>query len=651
MLYRRRKRTVGSRNEESRRKFLNSPNQAAMIRAIVPSDAFVPKQQSIKAKVKMYSLKVAAKARALIDSGATENFISPSFISRYNIPTHSLSKPKIVRNVDGTKNRNGNIEELVNFEIAYLKINGQLKYKMQTFLILDLGEDDMILGYPFLQATNPEINWTEGNIKGTLWASTEDIAKVRKSTNPDKPESKIKVKVDQFKQWIKHTTIATQLAMRKAPKQDLPWHKQVPKEYHKYHKVFSEEAAQRFPKTKTWDHAIDLQPDAPKTLDCKLYPLAPGEQDSLDLFLKDHLRKGYIRPSKSPYSSPFFFIKKKDGKLRPVQDYRKLNEWTVQNKYPLPLIKELIAKLLNKTWFTKFDVRWGYNNVRIKDGDQWKAAFKTNKGLFEPMVMFFGLTNSPATFQTMMDDIFRSEIALGYVIIYMDDILIATQGDLKDHQKHVAYILNVLQQHDLYLKPKKCSFHKKEVEYLGVIVGNGKVKMDPIKVQALTDWPQPTTLKQKFTSYPVLRNPDPNKRFILDTDASAHAVGASLSQEFDDGFHPTAYFSKSLIAPERNYNIYDRELLSIIYAVKAFRYLLLGAKHKFLIRSDHNNLKYFRSAKRITPRQARWTEFLQDYDFELEHFPGKSNTIADLLSRKYDLNEVANINENVTVLP
>ena len=460
-----------------------------MIRAIFPSDAFVPKQRSIKAKVQMFTSKVAAEARALIDSGATENFISPSFISRYSIPTHSLSKPKIVRNVDGTKNRNGNIEELVNFEIAYLKINGQLKRKMQTFLILDLGEDDMILGYPFLQATNPEINWTEGNIKGTLWASTEDIAEVRKSINPDKPESKTKAKVDQFKQWIKRTTVATQLAIRKAPKQDLPWHKQVPKEYHKYHKVFSEEAAQRFPKTKPWDHAIDLQPDAPKTLDCKLYPLAPGEQDSLDLFLKDHLRKGYIRPSKSPYSSPFFFIKKKDGKLRPVQDYRKLNEWTVQNKYPLPLIKELIAKLLNKTWFTKFDVRWGYNNVRIKDGDQWKAAFKTNKGLFEPMVMFFGLTNSPATFQTMMDDIFRSEIALGYVIIYMDDILIATQGDLKDHQKHVAYILNVLQQHDLYLKPEKCSFHKKEVEYLGVIVGNGKVKMDPTKVQALTDWP------------------------------------------------------------------------------------------------------------------------------------------------------------------
>ncbi|HEX9503014.1 MAG TPA: retropepsin-like aspartic protease [Patescibacteria group bacterium] len=265
-----------------------------MIRAIFPSDAFVLKQRSIKAKVQMYTSKVAAEAQALIDSGATENFISPSFISRYNIPTHSLSKPKIVRNVDGTKNQNGNIEELVNFKIAYLKLNGQLKRKMQTFLILDLGEDDMILGYPFLQATNPEINWTEGNIKGTLWASTEDIAEVRKSANPDKPKSKIKAKVNQFKQWIKRTTVATQLAIRKAPKQELPWHKQIPKEYHKYHKVFNEQAAQRFPQTRPWDHAIDLQPNASKTLDCKLYPLAPGEQDSLDLFIKDHLKKGYI---------------------------------------------------------------------------------------------------------------------------------------------------------------------------------------------------------------------------------------------------------------------------------------------------------------------------------------------------------------------
>ena len=137
------------------------------------------------------------------------------------------------------------------------------------------------------------------------------------------------------------------------------------------------------PESRPWDHAIDLLPNAPHTLNCKTYPLNPEQQKLLDDFLRTHLEKGYIRPSKSPYASPFFFVKKKDGKWRPVQDYHKLNEVTMRNTYPLPLIKELVRQLVGKRWFTKFDVRWGYNNVRIKEQDQWKAAFKTRHvGLF-----------------------------------------------------------------------------------------------------------------------------------------------------------------------------------------------------------------------------------------------------------------------------
>ena len=274
--------------------------------------------------------------------------------------------------------------------------------------------------------------------------------------------------------------------------------------------------------------------------------------------------------------------------------------------------------------------------------------------------MFFGLTNSPPTFQTMMDATFREEIASGDVIIYMDDILIATKGSLEWHHALVAHILKKLQDNDLFLKPKKCHFHKRSVEYLGIIVGKCKVKMDPVKVKALTDWPMPTNLKELqsflgfgnyykdfikkyshitcplhnltrkaqpwiwetpqsdvfnklkclFTSYPILQNPDPTKRYIVDTDASQSTVGAIISQDFSDGCHPIAYFSKSLSPAKRNYDIYDRELLAIIYAVKAFCYLLLGAQEKFLIRSDHKNLKYFKSPQKISARQARWHEFL-----------------------------------------
>jgi Reverse transcriptase (RNA-dependent DNA polymerase) len=145
-------------------------------------------------------------------------------------------------------------------------------------------------------------------------------------------------------------------------------------------------------------------------LDCKIYPLGPGEQDKLDAFLEENLSSGRIRPSQSKITSPFFFIKKKDGRLRPVQDYRKLNEIMIKNCYPLPLIYKLIDRVKGSKFFTKLDIHWGYNNVRIKEGDEWKAAFKTNHGMFEPLIMFFGLTNSPATFQTMMNNIFRDLI-------------------------------------------------------------------------------------------------------------------------------------------------------------------------------------------------------------------------------------------------
>ena len=215
-------------------------------------------------------------------------------------------------------------------------------------------------------------------------------------------------------------------------------------------------------------------PDVPPTLNCKVYLLSQGQQPALDKFLEEHLKKGYIHQSKSSYALPFFFIKKKSGGLeRPIQDYCQLNAITIQNTYPLPLIKELINQLLNKEWFTKFDIRWGYNNICIKEGDEWKATFKTNRGLFEPTVMFFRLTNSPATFQTMIDELFKKELATRDIVIYIDDILIAIAGILDTHKQAVCNVLQKLKNNDLFLKPKKCQFHQKEVEYLRVIVGNG----------------------------------------------------------------------------------------------------------------------------------------------------------------------------------
>ena len=227
-----------------------------------------------------------------------------------------------------------------------------------------------------------------------------------------------------------------------------------------------------------------------------MYNLTPAENIKLDKFLKDNFDKGYIRPSQSPMASPFFFINKKDGKLRPCQDYWYLNEHTIKNTYPLPLISELLDKLKGAKRFTKPDVQWGYNNVRIRDGDQWKAAFKTNKGLFKPTVMFFGMCNSPATFQSMMDDIFTDMIDEGIVIIYMDDIFIFAPDEVT-LMENTKRVLPRLQKNDLFLKPAKCEFNKERVEYLRMVIEEGRISMDPGKLKGIQqDWPTPTTVKQ-----------------------------------------------------------------------------------------------------------------------------------------------------------
>jgi hypothetical protein len=303
-------------------------------------------------------------------------------------------------------------------------------------------------------------------------------------------------------------------------------------------------------------------------------------------------------------------VDKKDGKLRPVQDYRKLNEKTVKNAYPLPRSQDLIDSLTDATLFSKMDVRWGYNNIRIKEGDEWKAAFKTPFGHHEPIVMYFGLMNSPATFQTMMNEIFRDLREGKTVVVYIDDILVFTNHNHEKHWKIVHEVLQILQDNDLYLKPEKCSFKKEKIEFLGLIIGGGTISMDPVKVEGVKKWPVPTcvkdiqafmgfanfyrrfilgfsdvarpmnellkkdtkwswgdrqqkafdTLKEHFTTAPVLVMPDIEKKHRIECDASDYAMGGVLSQLMDDGlWHPIAYYSKTMNDAERNYDIHDHQ--------------------------------------------------------------------------------------------
>ena len=480
-------------------------------------------------------------------------------------------------------------------------------------------------------------------------------------------------------------------------------------EYHDFLHVFETSKTKGLPPSRPCDHAIDLVPNAVKKR-FPAYNLNAKEEDELKKFLKEHMERGTIRSSKSEMASPLFFVDKKDGTLRPCQDYRYLNSQTIKNAYPLPLISDLMTKLADAKWFTKFDIQWGYNNIRIKEGDQWKAAFKTPTGLYEPMVMFFGLCNSPATFQNFMNDTFQDLINKNKILVYMDDILIHAK-DMRTLIKTTRQVLKIASKNMLHFKPSKCVFHTQSVEYLGHIITPGNIQPDPVKLKGIKDWPTPTTIKQvrsflgftnyyrrfipnysqlsksltdmtrkdttfqwtpiqqqafdviksKFLEEPILALPDPNKEFHLETDASNNAIGAILRQPHQDPknpaktvYLPIAYLSRKLTPAQKNYEIYDKELLAIKLALEEYNYLLLGSKFRTTLYTDHKNITYYRTPQRLTPRQMRTWQYISQFNLLLQHKPGKQLQLADALSRRpdhFERNDLEEKPSDITVFP
>jgi hypothetical protein len=417
-----------------------------------------------------------ANKKALIDSGATDNFMHPAFAKRMGLGLQLLPTPKKIFNIDNTTNKSGMITQFLDLNIRANGIN-----KEMHFLVTDIGHEEILLGYPWLATFEPRFNWKSAIIDEHI------LPIIISSLNPRIPRKQPTIAMalsEEAKQSIIRQLdtectirgVATNLAIQAGEQQT---DAELPKEYQDFARLFSDEVADRFPPSREWDQAIDLKPGAPDALNCKVYPMTRDEDTTLEKFLDEMVAKGYIRPSKSPYASPFFFVKKKDGKLRPVQDYRRLNSHMVRNQYPLPLIAQLISDLSGAHIFSKVDVRQGYNNVCIKKGDEWKAAFKTKFGHWEPLVMFFRLTNSPSTFQEMMNVIYKEVIekhtARGTIIrIYMDDIAIATTGTLQDHIDAVRGVLRIAEQNVLYFKLSKCTFHASCYASLSVVrLGRG----------------------------------------------------------------------------------------------------------------------------------------------------------------------------------
>jgi len=326
--------------------------------------------------------------------------------------------------------------------------------------------------------------------------------------------------------------------------------------------VFNERNCDVLPPHREYDCEIKLK-DNSNLFYGPIYPLTETERDELKKYLKENLEKGFIRKSTSPAGAPILFVRKKDGTLRLCIDYRKLNDMTIRNSYPLPLIGDLLDRVKGAKYFTKLDLKSAYNLVRIKEGDEYKTAFRTRYGHFEYLVMPFGLKNAPATFQHFINDVL-SDYLDDFVISYIDDILIYSNS-LEEHHEHVRKVLRKLLDNKLYVNLEKCEFDVTKTTFLGFVLSQDGLEMDKEKVKVILDWPIPTTVKEVqsfiglsnyyrifikdfakianrlhkhtrkyvpfnwgpdqqkafdkfkelFTSAPILRHPDSNKPFIV----------------------------------------------------------------------------------------------------------------------------------------
>jgi len=272
----------------------------------------------------------------------------------------------------------------------------------------------------------------------------------------------------------------------------------VPEKFHRWIKVFEKKQLERMPMRKIWDHMIEVKKVFIPRKE-KVYPLSREERKEVREFIREQLWKGYIWPSKSPQTEPVFFVGKKDGKKWMVQDYQYLNEWTIKNNYLLPLILDVLENIGMKKVFTKIDLRWGYNNMRIKEGDEWKAAFMTLKGSFEPTVMFFGLTNSLATFQAIMNELLRDLINTGKVTAFIDDVIVGMETE-EGHDEIPTEVIRRFEENDLYVKLEKCKWKVWEIGFLRVVIGPEGIKIEKEKVKGVLEWPTPKCVKdvQKF---------------------------------------------------------------------------------------------------------------------------------------------------------
>lgn len=608
--------------------------------------------------------------KGLIDSGAEENLIHPSVLADYKQHYYVNPAPPMASINQQPIKTYGSCS-------LFLKLTdsqGTTRTQRHRFVIADIGADQVVLGFPWLASVDPAIRWSTRQWRFPIRELDLSVSASHKELR----SARIAVAIN-----------VTPVVDSDGSAEDLhdPPQKRLPIEYAAYETLGEPEEAYGLPEHSLSDHRIELEEGAQPPWG-PLYPLSGAELEELRGYLDKMQARGWIRPSTSPAGAPILFVPKKGGKLRLCVDYRALNRVTRKDRTPLPLIAEILDRLSSAKVYTKLDLREAYHRLRIREGDEWKTAFRTKYGHFEYCVMPFGLTNAPATFQAYINKALAGLVDV-VCIVYLDDILIYS-ADLASHKQHVRQVLDRLDRWDLYLNTEKCEFHTEKVGFLGFVVTPEGISMEEDRVAAIKQWPLPRSvgdiqtflgftgfyrrfirgyskvaspltdllrgsktgplelplsariafrhLCELFANAPLLRHYDPALPTRLETDASKFAVGAVLTQEFQGRWHPIAFRSRKLSPTETRYGVGDIELLAIVDAATTWRHYLMYLDHKVNVITDHLNLKYWHTKRALSSRQLRWLDELGVFDLVIQYRPGNRNP-ADGLSRRPDHKE------------